>query len=384
MDKFLIGNKVVFEGNPPKCTICGCEIGYKPILKCKSRYKLTTCTNENCVAHNNMSYKIRMESIFGKEFVDEFEKNKKKSSRLCHEYWINNGFTENEAKLKIFEIQSKNSSFVKKRGRCDKKTIEKKIGKENVDYFFRKNSVFCKEYWTSRGYSIEEAIEHIKKIQSENSKKGKSDTEKNRKSSWRCPEYWVKVCGCTITEAKEIISKKQSFFSKEKCIEKYGNDEGLKIWEERQKKWQESLHKSGNLHVGYSKISQELFDFILKYYDKEELDYVFYAKKNHEYSIRCDNMNYIYDFTDLNRRKIIEFQGDIYHGNPMIFNENDMPNPFKKDKTCKNLWEYDEKKKQIAEKNGFEIIQIWENDYRKNKKEIIKILIKFLFNEEIR
>ena len=85
----------------------------------------------------------------------------------------------------------------------------------------------------------------------------------------------------------------------------------------------------------------------------------------------------------MNRRKIIEFQGDIYHGNPEIFNENDTPNPYKKDKTCKNLWEYDEKKKNIAKKNGFDVMQIWENDYRNNKEEIIKDVIKFLFNDEI-
>ena len=32
---------------------------------------------------------------------------------------------------------------------------------------------------------------------------------------------------------------------------------------------------------------------------------------------------YIYDFVDLNKRKIIEFQGDIYHVNPKLFNEFD-------------------------------------------------------------
>jgi len=383
MNKFLINNKVVSEGNPPKCTICGCEIGYKQMLKYNNRYRLTTCTNENCLAHENMSYKVRMESIFGKEFVDNFKKNKKKSSKLCVEYWVNKGFTEEESLLKISEIQQKNSLLVKNRGVCSKEIIEKKVGKEFADAFFRKKSRFCEEYWTSRGYTKEEAIDNIKKIQSEYSKYSNENKEKVRKRSWRCPEYWMDVSGCTIEEAKEIISKKQIFFSKEKCIKKYGIEDGLKKWEERQLKWQETLHKSGNLHVGYSEVSQSLFDEILKYYKKEDSDYVFYGKKNHEYSIRYNNVNYIYDFTDLNRRKIIEFQGDIYHGNPMIFNENETPNPFKKDKTCKELWEFDEKKKKVAEENGFEVLQIWENDYRNNKENTIKNLIKFLFNNEI-
>lgn len=383
MNKFLINNKVVSEGNPPKCTICGCEIGYKQLLKSKNRYRLTTCTNENCLAHNNMSYKVRMESIFGKEFVDNFKKNKKKSSKLCIEYWVNKGLTEEESLLKVSEIQQKNSLLVKNRGVCSKEVVEKKVGKELADVFFKKKSRFCKEYWVSRGYSEEEAVSNIKNLQSAYSKISNNDIKKIRKRSWRCPEYWINVCGCTISEAKNIISEKQTFFSKEKCIEKYGKEQGLKVWEERQKKWQESLHNSGNLHVGFSNISQGLFEEILKFYKNEELDYVFYAKKNHEYSIRSEEVNYIYDFTDLNRRKIIEFQGDIYHGNPEIFNENDTPNPYKKDKTCKNLWEYDEKKKNIAKKNGFDVMQIWENDYRNNKEEIIKDVIKFLFNDEI-
>ncbi len=46
--------------------------------------------------------------------------------------------------------------------------------------------------------------------------------------------------------------------------------------------------------------------------------------------------------------------------------------------TSKNIWEHDELKKKIAEKNGFSILQIWENDYRNNKEIELKKILEFL------
>lgn len=133
----------------------------------------------------------------------------------------------------------------------------------------------------------------------------------------------------------------------------------------------------GNLHVGYSKISQDLFNDILSLYQKTEHDYIFFASKNKEFSIKEDKL-LIYDFCDLKNRKIIEFNGDIFHGNPKLFKESDTPNPFKKNKTAKDLWSFDEEKKNIAIKNGFSIIIIWELDYRKNKGAVIDKCKEFL------
>ena len=127
-----------------------------------------------------------------------------------------------------------------------------------------------------------------------------------------------------------------------------------------------------------AKLKRKLFDEILKFYKEDKIDYVFYGSKNREYSIRKNNVNYIYDFTDLEKRKIIEFQGDIYHGNPEFFKENDYPNPYHKNKTAKNLRDYDKLKKEVAKEENFDVLTIWENDYRKNKKEVLENCIKFL------
>ena len=60
--------------------------------------------------------------------------------------------------------------------------------------------------------------------------------------------YWTER-GFTDEQAKEKVTERQSTFSLEKCIKKYGEVEGKKRWDERQCKWRESL---GNR--GYSEI----------------------------------------------------------------------------------------------------------------------------------
>ena len=169
-------------------------------------------------------------------------------------------------------------------------------------------------------YTTEEAKEIVSKSQSENSSHQKPSDHKN----WTQFKYWMRR-GHSEEEAKRIVSEKQKTFTKEKCIEKYGKERGLEIWSNRQKKWQKTLHESQNLHVGYSKVSQELFKLILEKYEKGQKDYVFFGEHNHEYSLIENKKLYIYDFTDLNKRKIIEFNGDIYHGNPSMFGKEDKP-----------------------------------------------------------
>lgn len=308
---------------------------------------------------------------YGEEFVNEKTKRNKIKNIRCIEYWLNNGYSEEEGKKKISEIQKKSSSKSKPPKLPTKKELTDKFGKEYADKFFKEKSKWSIEYWLKRGYDEKYAKEEIKKLQSNNSKKRKKYV------TTKTIDYWLEK-GYTEEEAKKNISESQKTFSLEKCITKFGKEEGLKKWEERQKKWQKTLHESHNMHVGYSKISQELFEIIEKFYEEDERDYIFYGSKNREFTIRQNEKTYVYDFTDLKNRKIIEFNGDIYHANPNIFNEKDRPNPFKKEKTSKEIWDFDKNKKNVAEDNGFEELIIWENDYKNNKQQVIEQCKQFL------
>lgn len=57
--------------------------------------------------------------------------------------------------------------------------------------------------------------------------------------------YWLEQ-GYSEKEAIKKVTERQTTFSKEICIEKYGEKEGLKIWQDRQDKWQHTLNKKPN------------------------------------------------------------------------------------------------------------------------------------------
>jgi len=69
---------------------------------------------------------------------------------------------------------------------------------------------------------------------------------------------------------------------------------------------------------------------------------------------------------------LIEYNGDYWHCNPKKYNEFYFNK--KKNKTAKEIWEYDKKKLYLAKKYNYNCLVIWELDYKKNKN-IIKELI---------
>lgn len=326
------------------------------------------------IKHSHSSREGLLERGFDEYFID---KHIKENNKLCIEYWLKKGYSENEGKEKISTIQSERGKKVAGKNKIVNKKYIESLGLD-CNKFFKERSIWCVEYWLKKGYSENDAKNKISKYQTElgkrNASKSKSDHKKN---SVRCIEYWLKK-GYSENDAKEKVAKIQRTFTIEKCIEKYGEAEGLKKWKERQEKWQDSLNKIGFHQLGHSKISQELFNEILKKYPKEEKDFVFFEEKNKEYTLKNDNnFYYRYDFCDLNKRKFIEFNGDIYHANPKMFKPSDKPNPFH-NKTAEELWKIDEDKKIIAERNGFEEFVVWEKDYRENKEKIINECLNFL------
>lgn len=75
---------------------------------------------------------------------------------------------------------------------------------------------------------------------------------------------------------------------------------------------------------------------------------------------------YFYDFCYCN--KIIEYNGDYWHANPRIYNESDI---LTKGKTAKEIWDYDTRKIEFAKNNGYEILIIWDSEYKYDKLKVI-------------
>jgi len=273
--------------------------------------------------------------------------------------------------------------------------LDRGMPEDMVDYHIKTLRPVNREYWVKLGYSEEEAILQIEgqklvSLRGCIARFGEVegvevwDGRETKRSEWGKMgptniQYWINK-GYSDDEAKIKLSERQSTFSKKLCIEKYGEEEGLRVFTKRQEKWSKSLNENGNMKIGYSKISQELFYELLGCYDIGERENVKFATHNGELKLNKDNGGiWLYDFVDLSGKKIIEYNGDMYHGNPKKYIAEDYPHPFRKDITAQEIWNKDKLKLDVAKDNGYETLVIWDSEYRwGNKRKVINRCIEFL------
>ena len=149
--------------------------------------------------------------------------------------------TKEEAEYKIKNIKDKNRETQSKMS----------------DFDFNSMIPSKKEHWIKKGYSEDESIEKVN-INIKMSTKKCNDFVKDRKLNPEkyiglyntSLEYYLKK-GYSEEDSKKLLSERQSTFSLEKCIKKYGTDEGIKKLKIRQDKWIKSLG---------SKITNEMRD----------------------------------------------------------------------------------------------------------------------------
>ena len=99
-----------------------------------------------------------------------------------------------------------------------------------------------------------------------------------------------------------------------------------------------------------------------------------------EFSITDNQKLYSYDFTDLAANKIIEFNGNFFHGNPNLYDMGEIIT-FKKDHhKVADLWIRDYRKIKLAIENGFSVLIIWEEEYKQNSSKVISICKKFMLS----
>ena len=283
----------------------------------------------------------------------------KQRNRLCEEYWVNKGYSKEESKLEISKQQKKSSKCVKTRhGKSKKMLREKGHSEEEIKRICLTPT--NTEFWVNKGYSENEAKNIISKNQTEASKQ--VDFEKRLIPS--NIEYWV-TKGFNYQQSKLKVTERQTTFSLDICIQKYGEEDGLKRFNERQIKWLTNYKRTN-----FSKISQTLFWDILETEPTIKNNNIFFATynkgnidnsgKNNEYRLKLLNGVILPDFFDLDNKKIIEFDGTYYHR-----------------LTPENSLREDKRDRMILE-SGYEMLHITETEYKNNKQEIIKKCVSFL------
>lgn len=178
--------------------------------------------------------------------------------------------------------------------------------------------------------------------------------------------------GYTLRESYFLLKERQRTFTLEKCIKKYGQEEGTRIYKERQEKWMNTLNSKSPEEIerilrakfstgGYSKISQELFDSIMKRIGEEKFNEVYYATRNKEYIVeRRNGKHFLLDFYVKDVNKIIEFDGSFWH----------------KDTKDKDI----ERDSELLELGYSNILRIDEDMYRFDQEGTVDECVKFLLD----
>lgn len=396
--KNTIKNDIIFDGTTyiikyknvkystdihPLCNECRNKIDIKKTnfnnKKDDFYYQIISCSNKDCKSHTYKKtdkYKSYLPEEIYENKLNELNSIIQKSNRLCINYWLSKGYSEEESIIKISELQKDNSKKVKNRFICSRDNMIKRgfTDEELKNKFLTPSNI---QFWINKGFSEDESKVQVNLHQ----KNASSYIDYDKRLLPSNIEYWINK-GYDINDSKNLVKQSQTTFTLEKCIEKYGEVEGIQKYTDRQIKWQKTLNKNGNLKVGYSKTSQDLFYKLLESFDIDDRKYIYFATHNGEYKInknKEDGGIWLYDYVDLKNKKIIEFNGDMYHANPKKYLSEDHPHPFRKDLTSKVIWEKDNKKLKSATDQGFELLIIWDSEYRwGNKQEVINKCIKFL------
>lgn len=181
------------------------------------------------------------------------------------------------------------------------------------------------------------------------------------------------VCGLHYVKPYHLKSSyKYMDFCSNKCNQK--------LYSLRNKSQEEmdeiNFKRMNNGYHGVSKISQNLFNELIPYI-KDTSD-LFFHEHNKEKTIKTTNGTVSVDF--LYKNKIIEFNGDNIHYNPLFFRPGDLKTFIRhnKNEEIDGIWIKDYKRTQSLINKGYEVLIIWENDYKKFKKEVINKCLNFL------
>jgi len=247
----------------------------------------------------------------------------------------------------------------------------KKLRREILSGIWVYKSKWVAEYWISRGYDETTTKQIISDIQSKNANKfvnsrRQNPTKYNESYSNRV-EYWLKK-GYSMQEANLHLKNRQTTFSLEKCIERYGEIDGNIIFNKRQDKWISSMKSKPQTEIDSinrkktvsmcraSLESIKVFQKTLNLLNEHGLEYYIGVGDKNEYFLlnKLTNNLFWYDLTIPDLRIIVEYNGCKWHPK----SESDVwDNPFKLDKS--QLLNKDKLKIQTAIDYGFDVLILW-------------------------
>jgi hypothetical protein len=244
----LLCNKLfsvgVYKENFYIIPTCACGINNKSQLTAEKLKKFMSIERANQII---------------KEINDK--KTRKFPSRKC--YWLEKGYSEEEASIEIKKFQDQ----------------QRKLVPHIADPSLREYSPRLKEYWIKKGFTESEAIEKVKVIQTKNGLPwyqqkygdilGKQLFEE-RINRW-LHNYYTRI------DIKDVNSKKS--FTREQFIEKYGLENWIKRERKRIDRLLFTLVKNGFACSRELLTDREIYYSKIRYYTRKSMTY-FYEKIN--------------------------------------------------------------------------------------------------------
>lgn len=206
------------------------------------------------------------------------------------------------------------------------------------------------KHWIKKGFVEEEAKEKVAEFQKNQSLKGNNETTRlmrsQKSTGIKNPMSIVSIAkreGVDVEHAREMTP----------CFGRRGDKHpmfGKKHTDEALRKIGESIN-----HSGRSKIEHEMSNLLIGLYGGE---------KNIGVNGWCC------DYVNHEKRLIVEFFGDFWHHNPEKYSE-DYVNGFTK-RTSTQVWDRDARKIKELREHGYEVIVVWESDWRKDSDDCLR------------
>lgn len=281
---------------------------------------------------------------FSKEILKLQNTNKTKSFTNKIDFWIKNGYTQEEAKLKISKIQKERSD----------KSVEKM--KNTSEYTCRSVT-----FWIKKGYTLEDAYKKVKEIQTTNG-----------------VQYFLSK-GITLEDAKVLQDNRTNKWLS--SLNKYDQNilnlkkgHSIEAYIARGFNAEDALKRSIEYYKkrkNYSIISQELFEKITEELGIED---IYYKDINYEFQINGKCVDFFYKKKGI----VIEFYGDFWHANPKIYQSTDIIY----NKTAESIWKLDDERIKLISENSLvkKVIIVWESDYRKNSNKCVRKILEEIYN----
>lgn len=188
--------------------------------------------------------------------------------------------------------------------------------------------------------------------------------------------YWINK-GFSQQESKNKVHQRQITFSLQKCISKYGQHQGTEIWKRRQDKWQNTLNNKSSQQIQRINKDKIINSFRSQVKNKNgtlvsKAQLQLCEILNGDNSFYLDG--YVYDIKVGN--KILQFNGDYWHCNPATWQPYQYNKSIKM--TAKEKWKIDIQKINYAKKKGYNVLVVWECNWKKDKNKVINECKKFI------